>query len=388
MDGTLLRGRTGAPEDTRVGFVELFFDLVFVFAVTQLSHGLIAHLTPLGVIETAMLLLSIWWVWVFTAWATNWLDVETMPVRILLFSLMGCGLLMSLSLPQAFGARGGVFVAAFLAVQIGRPLFMLVALWRNNPHNFRNFQRMLAWVLASAPLWIAGALAEHEARLWWWAAALAIDYAGPFCLFYVPGLGRSATEDWDVEGLHLAERCGLFVIIALGESILITGATFADVPWQTAQIGGFASAFLGTIAMWWIYFNVGAERASHTISHHRDPGRMARLAYTYLHLPIVAGIIVTAAADELVLAHPLAHGGGLVAALILGGPALYLMGNIAFKRTNAAHMPLSHLIGLGLLAAVALLEWHAVPVVLSLASTLVLILVAAWETIAWRRRDG
>jgi len=388
MAGTLLRGRTGAPDEARVGFVELFFDLVFVFAVTQLSHGLIAHLTPLGVIETAMLLLSVWWVWVFTAWVTNWLDVERMPVRILLFALMGCGLMMSLSLPQAFGARGGAFVAAFLAMQIGRPIFMLAALRRGHRDNFRNFQRILIWALASAPLWIGGALAAGHERILWWIAALAIDYAGPFCLFLVPGLGKSSTADWDVEGHHLAERCGLFVIIALGESILITGATFADVPWHMAQIWGFASAFLGTIAMWWLYFNMGAERASDTITHHKDPGRMARLAYTYLHLPIVAGIIVTAAADELVLVHPGGHGGGLISALILGGPALYLAGNIAFKRTNARHMPLSHLAGLALLAAVALPGWHAAPVLLSLASTLVLMIVAAWETIAWRgRRD-
>jgi low temperature requirement protein LtrA len=386
MAQSLLRGRSHTPEDSKVGYVELFFDLVFVFAITQLSHGLLAHLTPLGVLQTFMLLLAVWWVWIYTAWVTNWLDVERMPVRVLLFALMGAGLLMSLSIPEVFEARGGVFVAAFLAIQIGRPLFMLGALRRNSPDNHRNFQRILLWALASAPLWIAGAFAHGDARIAWWIAALAFDYAGPFFQFYIPGLGRTSTETWNVEGHHLAERCGLFVIIALGESVLITGATFADVPWRAAELAGFASAFVGTIAMWWIYFNVGAVRGSDNLAHHADPGRMARLAYTYLHLPIVAGIIVTAAADELVLAHPVGHANAMAAAAILGGPALYLVGNMAFKRTTAAHFPLSHMVGLALLAALAPFATHVQPVMLSVASTAILLLVAAWETMSFRRR--
>jgi low temperature requirement protein LtrA len=385
MAQNLLRGRSHAPEDARVGYVELFFDLVFVFAITQLSHGLLAHLTLLGMLQTFMLLLAVWWVWIYTAWVTNWLDVERMAVRLLLFALMGAGLLMSLSIPQAFDARGGVFIAAFLAIQIGRPIFMLCALRSHSPDNYRNFQRILLWAIASAPLWIAGALAEGNDRIAFWIAALVFDYAGPFLQFYVPGLGRTSTETWNVEGHHLSERCGLFVIIALGESILITGATFADVPWNGGELAGFASAFIGTIAMWWIYFNIGAVRGSDSLSHHADPGRMARLAYTYLHLPIVAGIIVTAAADELVLAHPAGHTEPMTAAAILGGPALYLLGNMAFKRTTAAHFPLSHMVGLALLAALTPFATHVEPVMLSAASTAILLLVAAWETWSFRR---
>jgi low temperature requirement protein LtrA len=385
MAQSLLRGRTHTPEDAKVGYVELFFDLVFVFAITQLSHGLLAHLTLLGMLQTGMLLLAVWWVWIYTAWVTNWLDVERMAVRLLLFALMGAGLLMSLSIPEAFDSRGGVFVAAFLAIQIGRPVFMLGALRRNSPDNHRNFQRILLWAIASAPLWIAGALADGESRVAFWILALAFDYAGPFLQFYVPGLGRTSTETWNVEGHHLAERCGLFVIIALGESILITGATFADVPWNGPQIAGFASAFVGTIAMWWIYFNIGAVRGSDSLAHHADPGRMARLAYTYLHLPIVAGIIVTAAADELVLAHPVGHADAMTVATILGGPALYLLGNMAFKRTTAVHLPLSHMVGLALLALLVPFATHIEPVMLSVASTAILLLVAAWETWSFRR---
>lgn len=386
-DRGLLRSRVGDASEDRVGFVELFFDLVFVFAVTQLSHGLLAHLTPLGLLQTAMLLVAVWWVWIDTTWFTNWFDVERMPVRLMLFVIMGLGLLMSLSIPEAFEERGAVFVAAFLAIQIGRSIFALLGFSRHDHDGKRNFQRILIWFLVSAVFWIMGALAEGDARIAWWLVALAIDCTGPMAYFWVPGLGGSTTQSWNVSGHHMAERCGLFIIIALGESILITGATFAEVSWGADEIAGFVSAFLATVAMWWLYFNIGAERGSAQIAHHSDPGRVAR-GYTYLHLPIVAGIIATAAADELVLAHPVGHTEPMALALILGGPALYLAGNIAFKRMTAEHMPLSHLVGLALLAAVALLGLHWPPVVLSIASTAVLMLVALWETLSFRTRPA
>ena len=166
----------------------------------------------------------------------------------------------------------------------------------------------------------------------------------------MPGHGRSTTTDWDIAGGHMAERCGLFVIIALGELILVTGATFAELAWSPATVAAFVSAFLGSVAMWWIYFNIGAEKASHLIAQSADPGRLGRLAYTYMHIFIVAGIIVAAVADELVLAHPSGHVATPTLAAVLGGPALYLLGNILFKRSVATWLPLSHLVGIAALA--------------------------------------
>ena len=119
-----------------------------------------------------------------------------------------------------------------------------------------------------------------------------------------PGLGRSAVADWNVDGGHMAERCGLFIIIALGESLLVTGATFAELTWDGPTLAAFFSAVLGSILMWWIYFDTGAQRGEHRMVHTGDPGRTARSAYTYVHIVIVAGIIVCAVADELVLMHP------------------------------------------------------------------------------------
>lgn len=377
---SLLRAR--GHGHARVGFMELFFDLVFVFAVTQLSHTLLAHFTPLGAVESLMLLLATWWAWVYTTWATNWLDPERLAVRVLLMVLMGVSLFIAMAIPEAFGSRGLIFAGAYVAMQLGRTLFTTWALRGHSPANYRSFCRISIWFAISGVFWIAGGVATNDLRLALWLIALAIDYSGPSLSFYVPGLGRSATTDWDVEGGHIAERCGLFVIIALGESILITGATFAELAWTASTVAAFVSAFVATIAMWWLYFNIGAERGSHLISGSEDPGRLARIAYTYMHLPIVAGIIVTAASDELVLAHPDGHTSWGTAAAIIGGAALYLLGNGFFKRLTGRWFPLSHLAGLGACAVLAAGVPYLQPVMLSIATTLLLIVVAIWETIS------
>ena len=179
----------------------------------------------------------------------------------------------------------------------------------------------------------------------------------------------------------MAERCGLFIIIALGESILITGATFAGLSWNAENAAAFLVAFAGSVAMWAVYFNIGAERASRQIASSDDPGRLARSGYTYFHMPIVAGIIVSAVADELVLHHPGGHTDVATAAAILAGPALYLAGNSLFKRFSAPYFPLSHTVGLALLAVLAPTAIIATPLQLSVGVTLVLIVVVTWE---WR----
>ena len=182
----------------------------------------------------------------------------------------------------------------------------------------------------------------------------------------------------------MAERCGLFIIIALGESVLVTGSTFAKLQWDAAVVTAFVASFLGTVAMWWIYFAIGATRGSHQIAESDDPGRIAWVAYTVLHLPIVAGIVVVAVADELVLAHPAGHVDLATALAVLGGPALYFAGNALFKRASFPHVPLSHLVGLALLAALGALVPFVTPVLLSVATTAVLALVAVWEWISLR----
>jgi low temperature requirement protein LtrA len=371
-----------ARDHGRVTFVELFFDLVFVFAITQLSHSLVAHLDLAGALQTMLLLLAVWWVWIFTCWVTNWLDPGRSSVRVMLFALMLAGLVMSSAIPEAFGDQGPVFACAYVFMQVARSIFTAVAVRRHHDAHFRGFRRITVWMLASAVFWIWGGWSGSDDRFALWLIALGIEYLGPWAYFAVPGLGRSSTAEWRVDGHHMAERCALFVIIALGESILITGATAAELPASPGALSGFVVAFLGSVAMWWIYFNIGAERGSHHLVASSDPGRMARYAYTYLHALIAGGIVVCAVADELVIAHP----GGPVhldaAIAIICGPALYLTGNMLFKRTTASHLPLSHLIGLGLLAALIPVVPVVTPLILGAMTTAILIVVAVWETVS------
>jgi low temperature requirement protein LtrA len=385
-----LRVRRG-QERHRVTFVELFFDLVFVFAVTQLSHGLLHNLTLPGAAQTALLMVAVWWTWIDTAWITNWLDPDKPAVRLLLFALMLAGLVMAAAIPRAFGDRALALAVPYVLMQMGRNLFMLWALERHDRGNYRNFLRIGLWHLADIPFWLAGCFADGIGRPLLWALAVGIESIAPIVGFRVPGLGRSTTADWTVEGAHMAERCGLFVIIALGESILITGASFADLAWTSGTMAAFAVSFVSSVAMWAVYFNFGAERSSRLIAASADPGRIARSGYSYLHLPIVAGIIVAAVADELVLHDPAGiagHANATTASVILAGPALYLAGTALFKRLSAPNIPLSHLVGLGLLLALVPAAAGATPLLLSAAAGLVLVMVAVWEWRSLRRQTG
>lgn len=375
---SLLRQRT-SEEASRVNFVELFFDLVFVFCITQLSHALIHHYSAIGLAETGVLMLAVWWVWLYTSWVTNWLDPRRTLVRLLLFVLMLAGLMMAVAIPEALEQQGLLFAGAYVFIQVGRSLFMCYALKGHNPGNYRNFLRITVWLSVSGLIWLAGGLSAHETRFVLWCVALFIETISPIVYFWTPGMGRSTSTDWDISGAHLAERCGLFIIIVLGESILVTGATFAELPWDICTLAAFLVAFLGSVAMWWIYFHIGAERASSSIAHSADPGGMARLKYNYPHVPIVAGIILGAVADEFILKDPLAPVQPLQMAAILGGPALFLIGNTLFKRFDAPHLPLSHLVGL--LSLAALLPLYTILPLLAMAglAALVLIIVAFWE---------
>jgi low temperature requirement protein LtrA len=369
-------------QHSRVTYAELFFDLVFVFAVTQVSHTLLGRFTPLGVVQTTMLFLAVWWVWVYTSWITNWLNPELTPVRILLFSLMLAGLVLSTSIPKAFETRGMWFALAYAGMQVGKTVFLWVSTPPGRSIARMNAIRITAWLSLSAVFWIAGGFAEGHWRLALWAIALAIEYISPAVRFWIPKYGASSISDWVIEGGHMAERCAGFIIIALGESIVVTGATFADLEWTAQSVSAFASSFVGAIAMWWIYFHKGAVAGSEQISRSSEPGRLGRLAYTYLHMPIVAGIILTAVADELVLTHP-AETSDLKTVLSgIGGPLLFLIGTILFKHTVRGFLQLSHGAGIVVLAALAWFAGALSPLTLSLLTSAIMIVVAAWETIS------
>ncbi|KQZ27618.1 low temperature requirement protein A [Duganella sp. Root1480D1] len=383
---SLLRQR-GQADSGKVGMVELFFDLVFVFAVTQLSHTLLKKLDAEGALQVGLLFMATWWVWIYTVWATNWFDPEKKTVRAALFALLAAGLLMSVSIPRAFTDMGWLFGASILVQQVGRTLAMLAASRGDDAGLRCNFMRITLWLGASGALWLAGGLAAPESRMPWWLAALAVDMMGPLLFYFVPGLGRSTLADWNVDGSHMAERCALFIIIALGESLLVTGATFAELAFDPVTVLAFLLAVVGSILMWWLYFDHGLEQGHHRIVHSDTPGRHARNNYTYLHIPIVAGIIVGAVGDELVLSHP-QHGDTAAMAAIIGGPLLFLSGTAVFKwlAHTRAWPPLSHLLGVALLLVLGILSitLHLSPLLATGACVAVLLLVAVWESCVLR----
>jgi low temperature requirement protein LtrA len=370
--------------DQSVSALELFFDLVFVFAVTQLSHYLLTHHTLAGALQTLVMFLAVWWAWIYTAWATNWLDPERAPVRLALLLVMLLSMVMSSAIPAAFGPYGLAFALAYVAIQVGRTFYTAWAREGFPGGRSTNMARAALYFVASSVLWIAGGLdPDPTRRLLWWTAALAVEYAGPFTFFHVPGIGRSTPQEWQISGAHMAERAGLFIIIALGEGIIVTGAAFAELEPSGPAIVAFLSAFVASVAMWWIYFDVGARRGSEMIEHDERPGLIGRQAYTYGHIPIVAGIIVLAVADEQVLTHPTGHLEPYFIAALVGGALLFIGGTMIFKRMTSGQnfWPLSHCAGLLLFALLAL--WahlaHPSPLTLHLAATAIFLIIAIWE---------
>jgi len=375
-------------QPSRVTNAELFYDLVFVFAITQLSHLLLAHFNLFGAIHTTLLFLAVWWAWVFTAWVTNWLDPDQTPVRMMLFVMMLGGLVLSTSIPTAFEGRGLWFAGAYAAMQVGRTLFWLLATPSHRTLVRHNALRILIWLSFSAVFWILGGLSEGQARLWFWIVAVAIEYIAPAVRFWTPGLGFSSVEAWAVEGPHMAERFAGFIIIALGEAIVVNGATFAELQWTPQNILAFLSALAGSIAMWWIYFHRGAEAGSRAISQSQESGRMARLAYTYLHMPIVGGIILAALADEVVLKHPNGHADLKTAFSAVGGPLLFLIGTILFKHAFRGFLQFSHGFGIIALAVTGYFAFDLSPLALSIVTTAIMIIVAVWESLSLRSKPG
>jgi low temperature requirement protein LtrA len=319
--------RVGETQQTTT--VELFFDLVYVFAVTQLSHQILDDPSVAGVARAAFLLLVVWWAWIYTTWMANWFDPASSAVAGVLTAVMLASLLMAAALPEAFGERALLFAGSYVALQVGRNAAAAALLKRR--HRLRDvFERLVVWSAASGVLWLAGAALDGDQRLLLWLPALAVELTAPAVRYWLPGRGRAATADWDVEGAHFAERCQVFIIIALGESIVVTGATAAAAGLTSTVVLCLVVAFVETAALWWLYFGAAAEEARGVIRTCEDPGRLARDAYTYFHLPIVAGIIATAVANDLLIGAPHAAPSGVGVAMILGGPALYLLGETLF----------------------------------------------------------
>lgn len=338
MPGSVLRHRPEG-EHLEVGPIELFFDLVYVLTIIQLSHHLLEHLTWRGALETAVLFLAVWWAWNYSAWAMNWLDPDSTTVRLLLVALMVGAFGMAVALPHAFDTSAGLFVGGYLLMQLLRSGFMVAAFRGRDATMARNYAHLLVWSLLSAVPWMAGALATGNNRLGWWLLAVAIDYAAPWTGFFVPGRGATPMPSWSLRPGHLAERNRLVVIIALGETVLISGTLLTDVDLDAATVTAALLGFALLVTLWWNYFNPFVEPADTG-----DAAAAGRSSFAYAHAAMVAGAIVVAVGIEVVTAHPSEPLKAPYAVVLFAGPIIYLVGNAWYLRNHLERPPTDRLV--------------------------------------------
>jgi low temperature requirement protein LtrA len=364
------RGREGPESAGRVGFIELFFDLVFVFAITQVSHLLLEDLSWGGAAETAFVLVAVWWTWITVLWWTDWVGTESGVIRLELIAAMVACMLMAIAIPEVFGDRGLLLAAAYVGARAPVHVFAFVALPRE--HHTR-LAAVSFWTAVAAVLWIAGGLLDDGARVAVWCAALLVDVGAPMLRYRTPWFGEFHLRDEEVSTHHLIERFQLFVILVLGESIVLTGATAADKEMTAARIGAIVVAVLVTAALWALYFGRDERRAETLFAEADDRHHLVRDAFTYLHLPIVAGLVVVAVANELVIAHPDEELPSEELLALAAGPILFLLGSAAAVlrvlgtlpgRRIAAALPIAGVAVLGT-ALPALATWSLALVVLA-----------------------
>jgi low temperature requirement protein LtrA len=377
-----LRPRDGQPQETTT--VELFFDLVYVLAITQLSHLLLTHhLSWASMGQMVFLLLVVWWAWIYTTWMGNWLDPGSTPVRMLIVIVALASLLMAAALPEAFTRHGVLFAGAYVGLQVGRNLGGALLLRRAHPLG-DTFQRLLIWSVLAGVLWLAGALLDGSDRIILWAPALAVELMAPLVWYWLPGQGRLTDVGHPIDGSHFAERCQGFIIIALGESIVVTGATAARTGLTAAAVGSLAIGFLETAALWWLYFGAAAEHSRRLMAQSDDVTGLARDAYTYLHLPIVAGVILGAVGTDYLIADPGRALSPGQAAVALAGPIVFLAGELAFRQRMIHTGNPKRIVAIMVLLALGGVATRVPVFVLALLVTGVLAAVAIWEYLPGR----
>jgi low temperature requirement protein LtrA len=359
--------------------LELFFDLVYVFAIAQLSHHLLEHVDLRTAAETAILTLAVAYAWYMVAWGANWLDPDRLPVRLLLVGLMFASLVMSAAIPDAFDGRAWLFVSGYLLIQIGRTVFLIIAL-RGRALG-EHFVNDLVWEVVVGVLWIAGAISDGDTRLALWGTAVVATHAGTWSLHWLPGRGRAIDlSHTEIAGGHLVERFRLFFIIALGETVLTMGTAFTDEAFELERLLALAIGFTGTVALWWCYFH-RAERIGVELAEGAEDAGAVAWWGTWMVTLMVLALIGIAVGDELAIAHPDDDATLGFTLLTFGGPALFLLAQVFFLREAVGHVPLSRPLGVAALAILAVATAPFTLIVGIAASAAVLVGVAVADTV-------
>jgi low temperature requirement protein LtrA len=313
-------------EGERVTPLELFFDLVFVLALTQCTTLMARTPTWKGVLEGLLVLGVLWWSWVGYAWLTSVIDPEEGSVRLAMFVAMAALLVAALCVPGAFGREALLFACVYAVVR-GAHIALFAIASREDAELRHSVVGLAGSTALGVGLLVAAAFVGGAPQIGLWALALGLDMLGPY-LF--------GAEGWKLVPGHFAERHGLIVLIALGESIVALGVGAKDV----LDAGIVAAAVLGmvvAVTLWWVYFDVTAivaERRLQRAAEGRERNELARDSYSYLHFPMVAGIALLAVGIKHTLADVSAPLATVPAAALLGGAALYLLAHVAFRLRN------------------------------------------------------
>ena len=350
------------PEEEResehqVTPLELFFDLVFVFAITQVTTLLTNDPTWHGAVRGALVLAAVWWAWTGYAWLTSTLDVDEGGVRLAMLAATAAMLCAALAVPGAFGDDAVLFGLAFLVVRVMHVVLYAIVAWSDRD-NLSALFRLAPSELVGASLVLAAAAFDGDVRLTLWIAALAVDYLGPA----VVGLGG-----WRIAPEHFAERHGLVVLIALGESVIAIGVGVG----VGLGADSIVAAVLGLVvisALWWLYFDVAAIFVRTRLLQVRgvEQARFARDSYSYLHLPMVAGIVFFAFGLETTLHHVHDALHWFPATALCGGAALYLLAHVVYLLRSTGRLFRRRTIG-GIVLCALIPVAHGLPAIASLA---------------------
>ncbi|MGI5212233.1 low temperature requirement protein A [Plantactinospora sp. CA-290183] len=376
-----LARRAEGPQ--RPTLLELFLDLVFVAALALTSQKLASDLSWVGAFQSLVLLMAVWWIWSVTALTTDLYLAQRPPIYPMTLSVMLGTMLMAAALPVAFARDGLIFAGAYVAIHLGRSLFLLPGL--RGPQAHRQAARFFFWFAVSAVPWLAGAVATGPARAALWAAALALDYGTAWLRYPTPRLGPVPRSQYMLAAEHLAERYQQFFTLALGDIILVTSLTFAGTGFAVDRTGAFVVGFATAVLFWQIYVQRAGALLQAAIEASRDPGRLMRSA-PYTHLLMVAGVVAAAAGAEVVIAHPTGPTTAGLVGVLLGGPALFLVGRVRFEYEIFSRVSRTRLLALLLLVVVAPAMMFVPPLVVAVVGNLVLAGVAASDLLRARGR--
>jgi low temperature requirement protein LtrA len=383
-----LRDR-GGDRVVHVTNMELFFDLVYVFAFIELSQHLYQDLTLRGGAEMLVMFIAVWWGWNGTAWATGWIDPERIPVVLLLSVVMLLSLVVATAIPDAFTDRGLTFACGYVAMQLLRSGFMVAAFGIRSTMG-RNYAQLLAWAVVSGVVWIVGGIVHDEnLRLLIWATAAAIDLAAPLHGYWLPGAGSTPMSQWSVAGGHLAERCQLLLMVAFGETVLRLGEAFVLEHGRVDVAAAFVFGYVLTFALWSVYFLHHAEEGAAAIrAAAADTARLGRSAYAYAHAVMIESVLVVAVAIHDTIEAPTEHASTAFTFICLGAPALYLIGIALSKRwlgRGRIRPPLVGGIALALLGIPAALDDRLTTLI---AAAVVAVAISIWARLEPERQPA